>query len=62
LSQHEIDALGDRLFNRAISMLSPDVLKPLQSDTLLAVACLRVLARDCSDDGVDVRVFKGGAS
>ncbi len=60
LSQHEIDALADRLFNRAISVLAVDVLKSMQSDALLAVALLRVAARDCPDDGLAVRVFKGG--
>ena len=59
LSQHEVDALADRMFNRAISCLF-DVQPELRSDTLLAVACLRTLVRDCPDDGLTVRVWKGG--
>jgi hypothetical protein len=57
LSQHEIDALADRIFNRAISCLF-DVQPSLKSDMLLAVACLRVLVRDVPDDGITVRVWR----
>jgi hypothetical protein len=57
LSQHEIDALADRMFNRAISCLF-DVQPNLKSDILLTVACLRVLVRDVSDDGLTVRVWR----
>jgi hypothetical protein len=57
LSQHEIDALADRMFNRAISCLF-DVQPNLKSDMLLAVACLRVLVRDVPDDGITVRVWR----
>jgi hypothetical protein len=59
LSQHEIDALGDRLFNRAITILAIDTLKEMRADTLVAVAILRVAARDCPDDGLPVRIFRG---
>ncbi len=57
LSQHEIDALADRIFNPAISCLF-DVQPNLKSDMLLAVACLRILVRDVSDDGLTVRVWR----
>jgi hypothetical protein len=57
LSQHEIDALADRMFNRAISCLF-DVQPGLKSDILLTVACLRVLVRDVADDGLTVRVWR----
>jgi hypothetical protein len=57
LSQHEIDALADRMFNRAISCLF-DVQPNLKSDILLTVACLRVLVRDVPDDGLTVRVWR----
>jgi len=57
LSQHEIDALADRIFNRAISCLF-DAQPNLKSDMLLAVACLRVLVRDVPDDGLTVRVWR----
>jgi hypothetical protein len=57
LSQHEVDALADRCFNRAISCLF-DVQPNLKSDMLLAVACLRVLVRDVPDDGITVRVWR----
>ncbi len=57
LSQHEIDALADRMFNRAISCLL-DVQPGFRSDILLTVACLRVLVRDVSDDGLTVRVWR----
>ncbi len=60
LSQHEVDRLADRLFARAISLLAPDLLTEIRLDTLLAVACLRVLVRDMPDDGLTVRVWKGG--
>jgi hypothetical protein len=60
LSQHEVDALADRMFNRAISCLF-DVQPGLKSDMLIAVACLRRLVRDMPDDGLTVRVWKGGA-
>jgi hypothetical protein len=58
LSQHEIDSLADRLFNRAITVLAFDTLKEMRSDTLVAVAILRVAARDCPDDGLPVRIFR----
>ncbi len=58
LNQHEIDALADRCFNRAISCLF-DAQPGLKSDMLLAVACLRVMVRDVHDDGVTVRVWRG---
>jgi hypothetical protein len=57
LSQHEIDALADRIFNRAISCLF-DVQPNSKSDMLLAAACLRVLVRDMPDDGITVRVWR----
>jgi len=57
LSQDEIDALADRIFNRAISCLF-DAQPNLKSDMLLAVACLRVLVRDVPDDGLTVRVWR----
>ena len=57
LSQHEIDALADRMFNRAISCLF-DVQPNLKSDILLTVACLRILVRDVPDDGLTVRVWR----
>jgi hypothetical protein len=57
LSQHEIDALADRMFNRAISCLF-DVQPNLKSDILLTVACLRVLVRDVPGDGITVRVWR----
>ena len=58
LSEHEIDALADRLFNRAITILAIDTLSEMRNDTLVAVAVLRVAARDCPDDGLPVRIFR----
>jgi hypothetical protein len=58
LNQHEVDALADRLLNRAISVLAVDTLRSMQSDTLLAVACLRDLSHRMPDDGIKVQLFK----
>jgi hypothetical protein len=59
LSQHEIDSLADRLFARSVTILAIDTLKEMRSDTLLAVAVLRVVVRDMPDDGLAVRIWKG---
>jgi hypothetical protein len=55
-SQHEVDALADRLFGRVVSMLF-DVQPELRRDILSAVACLRVLARDMPDE-ITVRIWR----
>jgi hypothetical protein len=59
LSQHEVEALADRLFNRSISLFALDTFQEMRNDALLAVACLRILARDMPDDALIVRVWKG---
>jgi len=57
LKPSEIDALGDRMLARAVSCLF-DAQPNLKSDMLLAVGCLRELARDCPMEGLEVRVWR----
>jgi hypothetical protein len=55
ISDAEIDSLADRLLARAVSCLF-DAQPNLKSDMLLAVGCLRELARINAE--VEVRVWR----
>jgi hypothetical protein len=58
LSQFEVEALADRMFARAISLFSLDTFQEMRSDTLLAVACLRVLSKGFPDNDLEVRIWR----